>query len=294
MEQCVDEDKGLSFDEEFQAKEDTIESPTIDKRTFSEIIMDAFQKFDSKSSQVRTNSLAIIINQLQLSHNPAFLTEHNKTILNIMKKALESDIASEIDGVARVISLAAIQLPHSSRTLQIFQKPLMEQLNNPNLKSSVRSAVCHAIGILTFLYEKNNDKEVFAVMKALKQIFLPKSYDSLFNETNRKHEIPNYEFQVAALETWMFLTTVLPSQVSFLPGPYFSFKSTGNIFMLLHSPYFNIGTACAKAIALILECGLESDKYYLRPQISKIIQNLSYKTNTMKTPWDVSQYLKVS
>lgn len=86
----------------------------IDKRTFTQIMIDSFQEFNSKSSQIRTN-VAVIAAQLQSSHNPDFLIEHIETsLLNIIKKSLESDIPCEIDGAARIISLVAIQLPQVS------------------------------------------------------------------------------------------------------------------------------------------------------------------------------------
>lgn len=143
--------------------------------------------------------------------------------------------------------------------MHVFHTNLMTALKNPSLKSSVISNICHALGILTFLYEKNNLK-TFTVMKALKNIFLPKL--DYFQETSNRFGIKNYEFQTAAFETWIFLTTILPSELQFLQRPYFSFKTFDNVSMLLESPHCSLGIACARAIAVILECGLNTDIYY--------------------------------
>lgn len=295
-----DEEKEANSDEEFQT-ETAPDTSTIEQRTFNEIIIDAFQEFDSKWSQARSNALVNICTQLQLSHNPVFLMEHIETILNITRKALESGNTNEIDGAARLISLTAIQLPNSNRSMYIFKKTLVAILRNTNLKLSARLSVCHAIGILTFLYE-DNSMQIFTVMKGLKAIFCPKTDDyNFFDETNKTNQVSNnYEFQIVALETWMFLATLLPSEVQFLDQYYFSFKSIGFVYGLLECPYFNMRVTIAKAIAVILECGLNSDKYYLRGNLPKITESVSAirrvwkkKGGDFKTPWEVHQYIQV-
>lgn len=296
-----DEEKYLNCVEELQSQiEKTPDTSTIERRTFNEIIMDAFQEFDSKLSQVRSNALVNICIQLQLSHNPVFLTEHSETILNIINKALGSGNTNEIDGAARLISLVAIQLPDSNRSMHSFHEKLTATLLNESLKFPVRVAVCYAIGILTFLYEENHH-EIFTVMKGLKKIFLSKTDTYSFNENNKTYQISNnYEFQIVALETWMFLATLLPPDVSFLNQAYFSFKSFGNVFELLGSTCNYLRVTFAKAIAVILECGLTSDKYYLRGNLPKITESVSDLRNVrkkngsdFKTLWEVLQYIQV-
>lgn len=59
--------------------------------------------------------------------------------------------------------------------------------------------------------------------------------------------------------------------------------------------------ACAKAIAVILECGLDNDKISLSENLTKIVRNVSAMINVwnrqgrdVKTPWEVHNYLQVS
>lgn len=302
-EQCVDEEKNdLNSDEEFRAKNDE-EPSKVDRRTFDEIMIDAFEEFNSKSSRIRSNALTSICTQLQLSHNPAFLTVHIDRLLTIMENGLQSNNPCEMDMAATLISLATIQLLDSKLSMQVFYKPLKAlvkaALHNENLKSSVRSAVCHAMGILVFLYETNSNR-ICEVMQEFQDIFMPNHQPYMENKLIQR---ASNEFQIAACETWTFLVTLLPSRINCTgtrTTPY-SFQSVESIFALLESRCYNMRVASAKAVAVVFECGLENDKRYLQPHLTKIIKKISVivnawnkHTSDIKSTPEVLQYLEVS
>lgn len=274
------------------------ESLKVDKRTFDQIMIDAFEKCDSKSSRIRLNALKSICTQLQLTHNPTFLTKHIDRLVNIIENALQSNVPCEIDATANVISLAAIQLPDTNRSMQMFYEPLKASLINENLKSSVRSAVCNAVGILTFLYRKD-DYEISMVMKEFKDIFMPNSH--YHKGTNNRIQITNWGFQVAAFETWMFLMTLLSSHLENDKTSPFPLRSVEVIFLLLKSPNFDMRVACAKAVAVIIECGSDKDREYLVPHLTKIVGKISPIVNArnkhgsdIKSTAEVLLYLEVN
>lgn len=292
-EQCVDEEKLLNCDEDIQTKIDE-ETSKVDTRTSDEIIIDAFEEFNSKSSRVRSNALTNICTQLQQSHNPDFLTKHLDRILTIIENALQSNNAGEIDATANLISLVAIQLPDSNRSLKVFYEPLKSMLENDTLRLSARSAVCHAIGILIFLYETDSD-QIFTVMKEFTEIFLPNLY---YRDVNKRTQSANYKFQVAAYETWIFLMTLLPPSESYKASA-FSLRSVECIFTLLQSLCHNMIVVCAKSVAVIMECGLDKDKKYLEPHLAKVNKKISCivnywnRTYDCESTSDVLKYLEV-
>lgn len=302
-EQCVDEEKNdLNSDEEFRAKTDE-EPSKVDRRTFDEIMIDAFEEFNSKSSRIRSNALTAICTQLQLSHNPAFLAVHIDRLLTIVENGLQSNNPCEMDMAATLISLATIQLLDSKLNMQVFYKPLKAlvkaALHNENLKSSVRSAVCHAMGILVFLYETSINR-IREVMQEFQDIFMPNPYHQPYME-NKPIQTANNEFQIAACETWTFLVTLLPSRTDCTRTPTYSFQSVDSIFGLLESPCYNMRVASAKAVAVVFECGLDCDKIYLKPHLTKIIKKISVivnawnkNTSDIKSTPEVLQYLEVS
>lgn len=298
-EQFVDEENNLSSDEEFQAKTDE-ESTKVDRRTFDEIMMDAFEEFNSKSSRIRSNALTTICMLLQQSHNPAFLTTHIDRFLSVIENAMQSNNPCEMDAAASLISLATVQLLDSKISTKLFYKPLKAlvkaALDNENLKSSVRSAVCRAMGILIFLYETDSYR-IRVAMQDFQSIFMP----NLYHEPEATKRTANYEFQVAACETWMFLVTLLPSRLQGTGSPTYSFRCIEQVFALLESPCYHLRVAFAKGLAVVFECGSDYEKIYLEPHLAKIIRKISSivsvwnkTTSDIKSTPEVLQYLEVS
>lgn len=284
MEQCTAGNKtilNLNFDEVFQAKTDEDSSKVDAQRAYDEIIIDAFEEFNSKSSRVRTNALTSICTLLQHTYIPDFLTTHIDRLVNIIENALQSSVPCEIDASANLISLAAIQLPDTNRPMQMFYEPLKAALKNENLRSSVRS-VCHAMGILAFLYEADR-YGIFMVMKEFKDIFVLNSYYPSYDKASERIQAANYESQVAAFETWLFLLTLLPSRLECERTLRFSLPAVESIFTLLESPCFNLRVDCAK------------------PHLTKIIRKISPIVNAwnknasdIETAAEVLQHLQVN
>lgn len=258
-------------------------------------MLDAFEECNSKMSRLRLSALTSIATQLQLTHNPAFLTEHMDRILSIIENAMQSEIPCEIDAAASIISLVAIQLPDCN--MNVFYAPLKASLENKNLRSSVLSDVCNAMGTLTFMNETNNN-QILAVMEVLEDYFV---YDCNYispNEALRNTQFPNYEFQKTALETWTFLMTLLPSHTDGFKTLTLSSKSVESVLSLFDSRCFNKRVASARAIAVLLECGLA--KKYLESNLTRIIQKVSWISNTrgkslseIKSTSDVLKYIEV-
>ncbi|XP_037045013.1 uncharacterized protein LOC119080683 [Bradysia coprophila] len=277
-EQCIDEDVPINCDSyvDYQA-EDTGKVDQIDTRTFDEIMSSAFDECTSKSYQIRSDALTTVCTQLQLTHNPDFLKKNHDRLSTILKSSLESNVPCEIDAAASVISLAAIQMPDNNRFYQTFHKSLKDILSNCEYqKSSTRFAVFHAIGILTFLHETNGYR-IAKTMCEFKDIFAHKAdYDNNAKKTN-------LEAKVAALETWTFMMTLIP------PGcdikPVFQQYSVGNFLTLLEYRSDVMRTTCAKAIAMIIECGVEQDTYCLESELPRILDQI-------KSPVEVRHYLE--
>lgn len=303
LEQRVDEDTNLNADDEFQDKTNEASS-TVDSRTFDEIVMDAFDEFNSKSSRIRSNAITVICTQLQLSHNPAFLTKHIDRVLTIIKNGLQSNVAMEIDAAATLISLVAIQLLDSNIKMQVFYKQLKvlvkTALDNEHLKFWTRTAVCRAMGILTFVYETDG-KKVRTVMQEFVEVFLPHPYYLPYAEDNLKIQTVNYEFHVAACETWTFLLTLLPSRSQCSRTSTYVLRNVEMIYAGLESPCFKMRVACAKAVAVVFECGSDDDKNYLKQYLPEIIKKISTivdarnkHTSDIKSTPEVLQYLEVN
>lgn len=293
MDQCVDDDKIQDCDEEIQTKTDE-EAQTIDTRTLDEIMLDTFEEFNSKSSRLRSNALNTICTQLQMTHNPAFLKEHIDRILNIVEIAIQSDIPCELNSAASLISLVAIQVPDCN--MRLYYAPLKDSLQNKNLKSSVQSDVCYAMGMLTFLHEVNSNR-ILMVMEVLEDYFVYDCNNITSNEASRNSKFPNYKFQIAAFETWTFLMTLLPSNLE--GSRTLTIKSVESVLSLLESPCFSMRVASAKAMAVILECGFV--KKYLESNLTRIIRKVSAIVNAwnkhssdIKSTPEVLQYLEVS
>lgn len=265
------------------------------KRTFTEIVLSAFSEFNNKSSQIRTNALTAICTQLQQTHNPEFLAEHADKIAEIVHSSLESNIPSEIDAAAVLLTLVAIQLPENDRSFhQAFYEPLLAIIrSNHYVRSSVRFSVFHATAVLIFLYEKNGDR-LTTLMEELQQIFLSKTYPA-------KAKLERDSQSVAAFETWIFLVTLLQSRWEFRKAePVFRNVTVGRFISLLEAYHYNVRVVCCKATAVIMEGGRESDRGLLQPELPKILIHISRmmrawqrRTSELKSPWEVHQYLEV-
>ncbi|KAJ6639181.1 Interferon-related developmental regulator 1 [Pseudolycoriella hygida] len=280
LDQCVDDKKDCESEAQTGDTEELCD--IVDTRSFDDIILDAFKELNRKSSRERANTLETICTQLQQFHNPKFLAKHIDRLKSFIQYSLESTDPCEINAAANLISLVAIQLPDKS--MDIFYKPLRSVIQSDHFRSSVLSSVCHAIGILTFLYESNPEK-IVSVMKEFQCIF------------GREHEVKNYQFQIAAFEVWIFLMTLLPSRLDKRTA--FCLSSVEHIFTLLNSTHYDIRVTCAKAVAVICECGMDDDKIYLEPYLTKIVPRISTiidawnkNASDFKSTPQVRQYLE--
>lgn len=153
----------------------TAETFQVDAETFDEIVLKAFDKFRSKSCQIRSTALTIVCTQLQQTNNPDFLIRHYDRLTSIIQRALKNNIPCEMDAAATLLSLAAIQLPDSSRIIQMFYEPLIAAVNCEYLRLSTQFAVLHAIGVLTFLSETD---QIHITLEEFKGIFAGKIFNS--------------------------------------------------------------------------------------------------------------------
>lgn len=290
-EQCVDEQNvPINCDSYVETKPN--EETHLDTRTFDEIMLSAFDECNSKSYQIRSEALTTVCTQLQHTHNPDFLNKHRDRLSTIVFNALESNVPCEIDAAASVISLVSIQLPDSNRFGQNFQKQLRSTLSNSEYqKSSIRFAAYRVIEMITFLHETNGYR-IAKIMNELQDIFVHKADHDNFKK-------PNYDAQVAALETWTFLMTLIPAGCDVTP--IFRQHAVGNFLTLLEHRSNPMRTACAKAIAAIIECGVAHDKYCLESHMTKIVDQLAViiraynsTASDIKSPMEVRQYLEVS
>lgn len=201
LEQCTEEQSRFSnCGEEYHTT--TIETIQIDTRTAETILLNAFDKLNSKSYQIRTNAYNTVCTQLQQAHNPDFLERHYDRLIYNIQKALENNIFCEMEAALSLLSLAAIQLPNSNRSVKIFYEPLIAILNDERLSMSTQCAVLNALGILIFSYEVDRH-QIYILLGRLKEIFTDKM------KNNRITEKVFYKWQ-RTMWTWMFLLTLKP------------------------------------------------------------------------------------
>lgn len=183
----------------------------MDYRNYNEILLEAFENANEKSSKNRTKALTTMCTQLKRHYVPKFLGKHLATIVKLIQCVFERNIGTEVKWTAQLVAICYMQLPREIKFLERFRPMVLATLDNQTFSVAVKSDLCKTIAILIFLH-KNRPKIWLNTMLKFEEIFNERTFVSYENViTPKSAVIVDIEFLVAILEAWTFLYTLLDS-----------------------------------------------------------------------------------
>lgn len=183
----------------------------VDNRSYNEILLEAFEKANEKSSKFQIEALSAICHQLVRHHIPKFLNKNIATIKKIVENSFERNIGAEIKLVGQMVALCFLQLPNEKKFLVKFRPMLIDAFDKQTFTVAVRSSMCKSIAVLIFLH-KNNSNVLSNTMSKFEQILTEQTFVRVdYNSVVTGTQIDDVEFLIATLEAWTFLYTLMES-----------------------------------------------------------------------------------
>lgn len=234
-----------------------------------------------KSAQTRTESLQVL-NKI-LSHSVATYNVENQkaTIIDIIEKSLKKGKGQEQALAAKLASVLLIQLHGDEEIVKTLAPLLQTTASDKTATPDARANSCTSLALLNFL-GGDDIGDLIHLCHLFEGIFM----GSYLKEDTTKSaaNIDTGVLQVAALNAWALLLTLIPSGdvVSLIETKQIlgSFK---DLLGLFQSKHVEVRVTAGEVTALLLESGREHDEEFLSEYLSEMIEaSKSLATDSQK------------